>query len=84
MRGGCGEASGRQVAQAAEPSDFDAVLVAVFVVAEDESDAGDEAELPDSPEDPEGVVVPEPWLELLDEWLLEPELRRESLRESLR
>jgi hypothetical protein len=74
-------------AQAAEPSDFDAVLVAVLVVPELDDESDEVEELPESPEDPEVLVEPEPvpelLLEPLPEWLLEPP-RRESLRESLR
>ena len=85
--------TGRQP-QAAGPLDFEAGLVAVVVVPalEDESADDDEVEsedeLPDPLEDSEALVVPEPLcersLELLPEPRLEPVLRRESLRESLR
>ena len=73
-----------QTAQAAEPSDFDPVLVAVLVVPELEDESDEVEELPESAEDPEVLVVPELLPELLPEWLREPVLRRESLRESLR
>ena len=85
--------TGRQP-QAAEPSDFEADFVAVVVVPELEDEPADvdeaesEDELPDPLEDSEALVVPEPLcersLELLPEPRLEPVLRRESLRESLR
>ena len=74
--------------QAAEPSDFDADLVAVFVVLaladelEDVDEDESEDEPPDSLEDAGVLVVPELLREPLPEWLLVP--RRESLRESLR
>jgi hypothetical protein len=80
--------------QAAEPSDFEADLVAVLVVpvlAEESEEVDlDESvdELPDSLDDPEVLAVPalpdESLPVLLPDRLLEPVLRRESLRESLR
>ena len=80
--------------QAAEPSDFEADLVAVFVVPAlaDESEVVDEDESEDVLPDPlaavEGRVEPETvweWLpELVEEPPLGPVFRRESLRESLR
>jgi len=74
--------------QAAEPPDFEAGLVAVFVVPAlaDEPEDDDEDESEDEPldslEDAGALVVPGLLREPLPEWLLVP--RRESLRESLR
>ena len=79
--------------QAAEPSDFEADLVAVLVVpaladeSEDVDEAESEDELVDSLEDAWPPVVPEPLCWSLPELAApRPELlpRRESLRESLR
>ena len=74
--------------QAAEPPDFEAGLVAVFVVPalpdepEDVDEDESEDEPPDSLEDAGALVVLGLLREPLSEWLLVP--RRESLRESLR
>lgn len=78
---------GRRQSQAAEPSDVEAVFVAVFAVPalEDESEDVDEEESEDAPPeslaDAEPLSVPEPLRELLPEPLPDP--WRESLRESL-
>jgi hypothetical protein len=61
-------------------------LVAVVLLAvlgeSDLDEVESEEELPDSLEDAVALVESDPWCELLREPL--PELRRESLRESLR
>jgi hypothetical protein len=83
---GCAEVRTGKPPQAAEPSDFGRVFVAVFVAPglDEESEDFDEDESEDEPSDvlDDGEWLPDPTrdseLEPLREW------PRESLRESLR
>ena len=78
----CGQAPPDGQPQAAEPSDFEADLVAVLVVAELEDESAEvvEDELPDSLDTEAVLVEPEPW-ESLSEPCDDP--WRESLPELL-